>query len=160
MLYEKLTRKIVKEPIVCLTIILFVWGCEKETVKTPPIPQIHFKQTGYVISDTSTATVAIEIEGSTYVGAYAFPVYFQMEGTAQPGVDFTTQHTVFTNADGDLFFKTNMAQGSRKSAIVIKPLNNAGGNKTLTIRLFPDQERDRYTLASSTLTATLEISDN
>jgi hypothetical protein len=160
MLYEKLIRECVKTAGLFLTIQLLLCGCTKEEIAPPPIPQIKLVQSNYVISDTSSTPAFIELEASGFVGAYQFPVYFQIEGGAQPGVDFTIEHPVYTNADGVTFYEAIVAQGSRKSAVVIQPLNTLGGNKTLTIKVYPDQEKERYTLASASLTATLEIKDN
>ncbi|MCL4484314.1 MAG: hypothetical protein M1445_17185 [Bacteroidetes bacterium] len=144
-----------------LFLMLFL-SCEKTIDYTVPIPTVGFIQSNYTIaaSDTIGKYVFAEIEGSEFVESYAYPVYFQMGGTAILPTNFTTLHTTYTALDGTVYYTTTMSQGIRKCAVSVKPVDLATGDKTITLTLFPDQQGERYKLDPARSTATFTITDN
>lgn len=138
--------------------LLVIVSCEKEElVKEPPKPEVGFIKSSYTVSKEINALAFLEVNATSYVEPYEYPVYFQVTGSAVKDVDYIISHDQYTAPDGQVYYKIRMARGIRKGAVAIRPLTTSVGGKSVSIKLFPDLEGSRYVLNNSNVESSLLI---
>lgn len=142
---------------VCVVGTLFMTSsCKEYVVTPPPVPSVSFKNTNVTI--TATETYYVEIEASEAVGAYDYPVYLRLEGDAIADERFSHSHPLYEDSQGNILLQAMMAQGSTKTALVIRPAADKGP-ASLTVSIMPDQQGNRYTVAQQQAVATVQFTN-
>ncbi|HEY9560053.1 MAG TPA: hypothetical protein VIR29_04585 [Anseongella sp.] len=146
-----------------LTAIAALWlfsSCEDEIVKAPPVPEIGFVQSGATVADNSEDYLFAEIRASAAVGAFDYPVFFELSGTAAEDVDFSISHQPYEGASGNMLYMATVAQGTSTAAVALLPIDTTGPDRTIRIKLYPDQEGKRYTVDEENSEYILTIRNN
>lgn len=146
-----------------LTAVAALWllsSCEDEIVKAPPVPEVGFMQSGSTVPDNSGEFVFAEIRASASVGAFDYPVFFELSGTATEEKDFSISHQPYEGASGNRLYMATVAQGTSTAAVALRPIDTTGTDRTIHIKLYPDQEGNRYTINEENSEYTLTIRNN